>query len=183
MCSLPPGLVLRSIAARDSKRARPRLTTICRRSIPGAGHACQKQCWPTHKGACRVTRAELTRVAVAYDTPRCQALRQQRSPERKSRRCRPGEPHVMKFTLDERSNPADTTSPAPEFIIAHDRLGRRYFEINAGPGATTPDVLMSIVRAITERGVLHSKGYFTVWGCDDDHVDVDVRCMMPPRPW
>ena len=111
--------------------------------------------------------------------------------------CRAREPHVLKFYAVRDPD----AGLEPDFILAHDRLGRRNLEITA---TANPTAHAGLVRAIEASGVTVRHGgphgaapgtgallttataYFAAWGVDGDGdaavagVDVDLRNALPP---
>ena len=146
---------------------------------------CQAACWAEHKAVCRVARGERTRLVVEYDSVRCRAFRNACGNTAPSRRCRAHEPHVLKFyAVRDRDAGLE-----PDFIWAHDRLGRRNLEITA---TANPTAYAGLVRAIETSGVTYQNqptAYFAAWGVDGDgdaavaEVDVDLRRALPPQIW
>ena len=102
--------------------------------------------------------------------------------------CRAREPHVLKFYAVRDPD----AGLEPDFILAHDRLGRRNLEITA---TANPTAYAGLVRAIETGGVtnreqpLLTTAYFATWGVEgygDEavaEVDVDLRRALPPQNW
>mmetsp|Transcript_11636 Transcript_11636/g.15372 ORF Transcript_11636/g.15372 Transcript_11636/m.15372 type:complete len:510 (-) Transcript_11636:663-2192(-) len=184
-------------AAADCDNDATSVCKACRRAWY-CSPECQKRDWHAntsegrvaHKHACRRAHSELTRVKVRYDTTRVQGIRASRTAKLRKvkasaisataaaalvthKRFHRGSCHIVKLQLP---------SGGSHVMIGYDRLGKCYFELRLDDN---PEAYGTISEAIRTRGVVGAKGYFNAWGRDDsgELIDIDVRCMMPPRPW
>mmetsp|Transcript_20126 Transcript_20126/g.24928 ORF Transcript_20126/g.24928 Transcript_20126/m.24928 type:complete len:779 (-) Transcript_20126:273-2609(-) len=169
---------------------------------------CQRNHYATHKSECTITSASLTRFNITYDGLQSILLRHSRIHSGRATDPGPTKPlkpkscSVFKFQLP---TPVGTqTLDTIDYIVAYDRLSKRYFEIDA---IDNHPHFQTLVDLIKQKGVLGGKGYFHVWGCDSitslqpptlpsditslvpacspfkSVIDIDIRAMIPPKPW
>ena len=170
-------------SAQGCDRPAPNFCKKCRRAWYCSSE-CQASDWKTgnHKEMCKTVRGSCIQYRILFDHPLITALaRQQHEGSRGTqKRFNPDKSHTVKIQLS--LDPLTMTpDPAPAHVLGYDRLRARVFVILANEN----EHFDALVRAIGERGMGGVKGYFVAWGvgATGDVIDLDVRCMMPIRPF
>ena len=96
--------------------------------------------------------------------------------------------HVVKIQLPMNAS-LTRADDSPEHVVAYNRMRTTAFLIQKGDNDAVQ--FDGLVQRIKTDGINRLKGYFAAYGVASEdnpdlpgmEVDLDVQCMMPPRPF